>query len=81
LQVLQEISVARYTCFGSKPGICALCVIVSKDVFAKNADGLIVGGLTGKTYWNYLEVVFLWVTEESRDYERFYFAKKLPKES
>lgn len=38
----------------------ALCV------FARSDDGSIVGGLTGKTYWNYLDVAFLWVHEKHR---------------
>jgi ribosomal protein S18 acetylase RimI-like enzyme len=40
----------------------ALCV------FARTDDGEIVGGLTGKTYWNYLEVSFLWVHEQHRGF-------------
>jgi GNAT superfamily N-acetyltransferase len=44
---------------------------VGKDVqklcvFARAADGTIIGGLTGKTYWQYLEVAFLWVNEAHR---------------
>jgi ribosomal protein S18 acetylase RimI-like enzyme len=35
-------------------------------VFARADDGTIVGGLTGKTYWQYLEVSFLWVSEAHR---------------
>jgi ribosomal protein S18 acetylase RimI-like enzyme len=35
-------------------------------VFARSADGSIVGGLTGKTYWEYLEISFLWVSEKHR---------------
>ena len=35
-------------------------------VFARGEDGSIVGGLTGKTYWQYLEVSFLWVSEAQR---------------
>ena len=38
----------------------ALCVFVRGD------DGSIVGGLSGKTYWQYLEVSFLWVSEKHR---------------
>jgi ribosomal protein S18 acetylase RimI-like enzyme len=38
----------------------ALCV------FARDASGNIVGGLTGKTYWNYLDISFLWVHEAHR---------------
>jgi ribosomal protein S18 acetylase RimI-like enzyme len=35
-------------------------------VFARDTDGSIIGGLTGKTYWHYLEVSFLWVSEQHR---------------
>jgi GNAT superfamily N-acetyltransferase len=35
-------------------------------VFARGADGAITGGLTGKTYWQYLEISFLWVDESHR---------------
>ncbi len=35
-------------------------------VFARAADGSIVGGLTGMTYWEYLEVSYLWVDEAHR---------------
>ena len=35
-------------------------------VFARDADGSIIGGLTGKTYWHYLDVAFLWVSEQHR---------------
>lgn len=35
-------------------------------VFARDADGRIIGGLTGKTYWQYLDVEFLWVSEQHR---------------
>jgi ribosomal protein S18 acetylase RimI-like enzyme len=45
---------------------------VKKDVrrlcvFARSPDGTIIGGLTGKTYWHYLEVSFLWVSEAHRN--------------
>ena len=44
---------------------------VGKDVrklcvFVRSPDGTIIGGLTGKTYWQYLEVAFLWVAEAHR---------------
>jgi ribosomal protein S18 acetylase RimI-like enzyme len=44
---------------------------IAKDVrrlcvFARTEDGTIIGGLTGKTYWLYLEVAFLWVSELHR---------------
>lgn len=35
-------------------------------VFARAADGTLVGGLTGMTYWQYLEVSYLWVSEAHR---------------
>ena len=35
-------------------------------VFARDDDGSIIGGLAGKTYWEYLEVSFLWVSEAHR---------------
>ena len=34
--------------------------------FARSSDGRIVGGLTAKTYWNYLELSFLWVEASHR---------------
>lgn len=36
-------------------------------VFARADDGSIIGGLSGKTYWQYLEVSFLWVSEAHRN--------------
>lgn len=46
-------------------------VFTQKDVrrlcvFARDTDGIIIGGLTAKTYWHYLEVSFLWVSEQYR---------------
>jgi len=35
-------------------------------IFARNEMGNIVGGLTGRTYWRYLEISFLWVDEKYR---------------
>lgn len=35
-------------------------------VFLRADDGTILGGLTGKTYWEYLDVYFLWVASERR---------------
>ena len=35
-------------------------------VFERSIDGELIGGLTGKTYWNYLEISFLWVSEAHR---------------
>jgi len=46
----------RYT----ERDVRALCV------FARAADGTIVGGLSGMTYWQYLEVAYLWVNEAHR---------------
>jgi ribosomal protein S18 acetylase RimI-like enzyme len=36
-------------------------------VFVRSADGSIIGGLSGKTYWQYLEISFLWVGEQHRN--------------
>ncbi len=36
------------------------------SVYCRDDDGSIVGGLTGKTYWNYLDIMFLWVEESFR---------------
>jgi len=35
-------------------------------VFARDAAGNIIGGLTGRTYWQYLDIAFLWVDEKYR---------------
>lgn len=35
-------------------------------VFLRADDGTILAGLTGKTYWEYLDVYFLWVAAEHR---------------
>lgn len=35
-------------------------------VFLKNADGRIVGGLEGSTYWGWLNIRLLWVSEDLR---------------
>jgi GNAT superfamily N-acetyltransferase len=35
-------------------------------LFVRNADGSIVGGLLGGTYWNWLYVEILWLSEEIR---------------
>ena len=35
-------------------------------VFARDADGSVVGGLLADTYWQYLEVHKLWVSEAHR---------------
>lgn len=37
-------------------------------VFARDDDGQIIGGLTAKTYWQYLDVSFLWVDERHRKF-------------
>lgn len=37
--------------------------IRSLCAFERSREGEIIGGLTGKTYWNYLEISFLWVSE------------------
>jgi GNAT superfamily N-acetyltransferase len=36
-------------------------------VFARDADGSIIGGLLADTYWQYLEVHKLWVSEAHRN--------------
>jgi hypothetical protein len=33
-------------------------------VFARDDAGAVIGGLTGKTYWQYLDIAFLWVDEK-----------------
>jgi|SRR5665213_523191 len=35
-------------------------------VFARDEVGNIIGGLTGRTYWQYLDIAFLWVDENYR---------------
>jgi ribosomal protein S18 acetylase RimI-like enzyme len=35
-------------------------------VFARDDDTAIIGGLTGRTYWRYLDIAFLWVDESYR---------------
>jgi GNAT superfamily N-acetyltransferase len=39
-------------------------------VFDRLVDGEIVAGLTGKTYWNYLDIAFLWVADSYRNQGR-----------
>jgi len=39
-------------------------------VFDRLENGEIVAGLTGKTYWDYLEIGFLWVSEFYREQGR-----------
>ncbi|MEM7002478.1 MAG: GNAT family N-acetyltransferase [Pseudomonadota bacterium] len=36
------------------------------SVYCRDASDAIIGGLTGKTYWNYLDIEFLWVAESHR---------------
>ncbi|PLZ03030.1 N-acetyltransferase [Burkholderia sp. WAC0059] len=36
-------------------------------VFARDADGSIIGGLLADTYWQYLEIHVLWVSEAHRN--------------
>jgi ribosomal protein S18 acetylase RimI-like enzyme len=36
-------------------------------VFARDDGGNIIGGLTARTYWQYLDIAFLWVDEKYRD--------------
>src|SRR6202044_2142900 len=35
-------------------------------VFIRDENHAIIGGLTGKTYWRYLDIAFLWVEEKYR---------------
>ena len=35
-------------------------------VFARDHNAAIIGGLTGRTYWRYLDIAFLWVDEKYR---------------
>jgi ribosomal protein S18 acetylase RimI-like enzyme len=35
-------------------------------VFARDDAAAIIGGLTGRTYWRYLDIAFLWVDEKYR---------------
>jgi ribosomal protein S18 acetylase RimI-like enzyme len=35
-------------------------------VFARDDAAVIIGGLTGRTYWRYLDIAFLWVDEKYR---------------
>lgn len=35
-------------------------------VFARDEAGKIIGGLTARTYWQYLDIAFLWVDEKYR---------------
>ena len=35
-------------------------------VFARDDEDAIIGGLTGRTYWRYLDIAFLWVDEKHR---------------
>ncbi len=37
------------------------------SVYLRNGDGKMVGGLTAKTYWNWLHVEFLWVDAAMRE--------------
>lgn len=39
-------------------------------VFDRLDSGEIVAGLTGKTYWNYLDIAFLWVADSYRNQGR-----------
>lgn len=44
--------------------------VQSLCIFDRLACGEIVAGLTGKTYWNYLDIAFLWVADAYRDQGR-----------
>lgn len=36
------------------------------SVHCRDDDNRVIGGLTGKTYWDYLDIEFLWVDEACR---------------
>jgi ribosomal protein S18 acetylase RimI-like enzyme len=38
-------------------------------VFIRDDEGRVIGGVTAKTYWEYLEIQFLWVHKHHRDTE------------
>ncbi len=38
-------------------------------IFVRDESGSIVGGLTAKTYWRYLDIAFLWVGEKHRNHD------------
>jgi GNAT superfamily N-acetyltransferase len=40
--------------------------IRSLCVFVRDEAGRMMGGLTAKTYWNYLDISFLWVAQAHR---------------
>lgn len=37
------------------------------SVYCRDSENSIIGGLTGKTYWNYLDIGFLWVHQNKRN--------------
>ena len=39
-------------------------------VFDRLANGEVIAGLTGKTYWNYIDIGFLWVADAYRNQGR-----------
>ncbi|WP_408246655.1 GNAT family N-acetyltransferase [Paraburkholderia phytofirmans] len=41
--------------------------VQSLCVFIRDDEQRSVGGVTAKTYWEYLEIQFLWVHEDHRD--------------
>lgn len=51
----------KYNASFTEHDVRSLCV------FARSESGELVAGMTGKTYWNYLEVQFLWVSEANRN--------------
>ena len=36
------------------------------SVYCKDSNGRLIGGLTAKTYWHYLDIAYLWVDETQR---------------
>ena len=37
------------------------------SIFHRSSDGEILGGLTGKTFWDWLHIEYLWVNETERN--------------
>jgi ribosomal protein S18 acetylase RimI-like enzyme len=56
--ILEGLSKHSDPFLGEEP--IRLCLV------ARSADSKIVGGIVGKTGWQYLEVLYLWVAEEHR---------------
>jgi ribosomal protein S18 acetylase RimI-like enzyme len=50
-----------YNAAFTKADVRSLCIFIRDD------EERLIGGLTAKTYWEYLEIRFLWVHEDHRD--------------